>query len=147
MIGVGFDGSHASARALELAAELAVPNGATLRVYAIAQKYPQVPGAPAASSPSVAPTEAAALNGLLHEAVRGLPEEVRALPVFLRGYPARELLEQIEAGVDLLVLGSRPGGPLRRMLHHSVTAAVLEGAGCPVLIAPAGVTAAAPAPA
>jgi nucleotide-binding universal stress UspA family protein len=147
VIGVGYDGTGASARALELAVELAVPNGAALRVYAIAQKYPQVPGAAAASSPPAAPTEAAALNGLLHEAVRDLPDEVRALPVFLRGFPAPELLRQTEAGVDLLVLGSRAGGPVRRMLHHSVTAAVIEGARCPVLIAPAGVTAAVPAPA
>jgi nucleotide-binding universal stress UspA family protein len=141
VIGVGYDGSPAAQEALRLAVDLAIPSGATLRVYAIARKYPQVPGAAAAGAASPVPTEAGALNDLLHRAVRELPAEVRALPVFLRGFPVGELVNASEAGVDLLVLGCRAGGPVRRMLHHSVTAAVLEAAKCPVLIAPLGVAA------
>jgi nucleotide-binding universal stress UspA family protein len=78
---------------------------------------------------------------MLHEAVAGLPAEARALPVFLRGDAADELVKAGEAGVDLMVLGSRGGGPLRRRLHHSVTSTVMKEAGCPVLICPTGVKA------
>jgi nucleotide-binding universal stress UspA family protein len=85
--------------------------------------------------------EAEVLRGMLHEAVADLPSEARALPVFMRGFAAQELVEASEAGVDLLVLGSRGGGPLRRRLHHSVTSTVMQDAKCPVLISPAGVKA------
>lgn len=44
-------------------------------------------------------------------------------------------------GADLVVLGSRAGGPVRRKLHHSVTSAIMERAACPVLIAPSGIKA------
>ncbi|HET7054271.1 MAG TPA: universal stress protein [Solirubrobacterales bacterium] len=52
-----------------------------------------------------------------------------------------DLIEAVDVGVDLLVLGSRMGGPVRRKIHHSVTRAVMERAACPVLIAPSGVKA------
>lgn len=85
------------------------------------------------------PSEAQALRDLLHEVVAELPAEARALPVFLRGNPADELIRATETGVDMLVLGSRPGGPLRRALHSSVSNAVMAQASCPVLICPAGI--------
>ncbi len=136
VVGVGFDGSRASRQALDLAAELAVANGAALRVYAVARKYAHPPAADASGHVPGIPTEAEALREQLHEAVAYLPAEVRALPVFLRGIPAVELTAAVELGVDLLVLGSRPGGPIRRALHSSVSNAVLTAASCPVLIAP-----------
>ncbi len=50
VIGVGYDGSDAALEALRSAADLALANGATLRVYTVARKYAHVPGAPAATS-------------------------------------------------------------------------------------------------
>jgi nucleotide-binding universal stress UspA family protein len=141
VVGVGFDGSPAAHRALDLAAELAVATGAALRVYAVARKYAHPPGADASGHVPGIPTEAEVLREQLHEAIAHLPREARALPVFLRGIPAMELIGAVELGVDLLVLGSRPGGPIRRALHNSVSNAVLLEAGCPVLIAPSGVRA------
>jgi nucleotide-binding universal stress UspA family protein len=91
------------------------------------------------------PSEARALRDLLHEAVAELPAEARALPVFLRVDPANELIRATEAGVDLLVLGSRPGGPLRRTLHGSVSNTLIAAASCPVLVFPAGTRARQPA--
>lgn len=141
VIGVGFDGTRASAEALKTAVDLALPNGAALRVYTVARKYPHVPGASGDERGPGVPTEAEVLRGMLHEAVADLPSEARALPVFMRGFAAQELVEACETGVDLLVLGSRGGGPLRRKAHHSVTNTVMQSARCPVLISPAGVKA------
>ncbi len=141
VVGVGFDGSPAAHRALDIAAELAIANGAALRVYAVARKYAHPPAADASGHVPGPPTEAESLREQLHEAVAYLPSETRALPVFLRGIAAIELIGAVELGVDLLVLGSRPGGPIRRTLHGSVSNAVLQEATCPVLISPVGVKA------
>jgi nucleotide-binding universal stress UspA family protein len=141
VVGVGFDGSRAAHRALEIAAELAVANGAALRVYAVARKYAPPPAADASGHLEGVPTEAESLREQLHEAVAYLPSETRALPVFLRGIPAAELVAAAALGVDMLVLGSRSGGPVRRALHGSVSSAVLREATCPVLISPIGVKA------
>jgi len=141
VVGVGFDGSRAAHRALDVATELALANGAALRVYAVARKYAHPPAADASGHVGGIPTEAESLREQLHEAVAYLPSEARALPVFLRGIPAVELTTAIELGVDLLVLGSRPGGPIRRALHNSVSNAVLLETSCPVLIAPSRVSA------
>lgn len=145
VVGVGYDGSRAAAEALKAAADLAVPNGAALRVYTVARRYAHVPGGDGDSRGPGVPTEAEVLRGMLHEAVAALPSEARALPVFLRGFAADELVNASSLGVDLLVLGSREGGRLRRKLHHSVTSTVMREAKCPVLISPSGVKAPTPA--
>lgn len=145
VIGVGYDGSKAAGEALRTAIGLAVPNGAALRVYTVAEKVPQVP-VPTGSHP--APNTASnseAMRTILHKTVAEVPSEARALPVFLRGFVADELIKACQVGVDLLVLGSREGGPMRRKLHHSVTNAVMERANCPVLISPTGIAAPQPA--
>lgn len=141
VVGVGFDGSRAAHRALDVATELALANGAALRVYAVARKYAHPPAADASGHVGGIPTEAESLREQLHEAVAYLPSEARALPIFLRGIPATELIAAVELGVDMLVLGSRSGGPIRRALHGSVSSAVLQEATCPVLISPIGVEA------
>lgn len=145
VVGVGYDGSGAAGQALRAAVDLAIPNGAALRVYTVARRYAHLPGADGDSRGPGVPTEAEVLRGMLGEAVAALPAEVRAQPVFLRGNAADELIEASDAGVDLLVLGCRRGGPLRRKLHQSVTSAVVQRASCPVLISPTGVKAPAPA--
>jgi nucleotide-binding universal stress UspA family protein len=137
VLGVGFDGSAAARLALETATELAIAGGAALRVYAVARRVPQVHAAQASGHAVVSPTEAEALRGALQKAVAELPAAVRALPVFLRGDPAGELVEAVANGVDMLLLGARAGGPIRRALHGSVTESVLLRAHCPVLITPA----------
>ncbi len=147
VIGVGYDGSDPAGEALRAAAGLAVHNGAALRVYTLARRYPHVPGASGDERGPGVPTEATVLRGILEDAVSALPGEARAQPIFLRGFAAEGLIDATKLGVDLLVLGSRRGGPLRRKLHNSVTSAVIQQAHCPVLISPAGVTAPQLAPA
>lgn len=141
VIGVGYDGSKAAGEALKTAIDLAIPNGAALRVYTVAEKVPQLPVSTGSHPvPSTASTSEA-MGAILHRTVAAIPSEARALPVFLRGFVADELVKASQIGVDLLVLGSRSGGPTRRKLHHSVTNVIMERASCPVLISPAGVTA------
>lgn len=146
VIGVGFDGSPSSRAALDLASELALRNRATIRVFAVAHRLgPLAPAATSATAPaSPAEAELDAVRTALHEAVAALPDETRALPVLLRGAPATELVGAVKAGVDLLVLGSRGGGPVWRAFHGSVSAAVLDAAPCPVLIVPLGLSTAEP---
>lgn len=138
VLGVGFDGSRAAHAALATAADLALAGGAAMRVYTVARRVPQL-HPEASSAPPTTPTEAEALRQALQQAVAALPREARALPVFLRGDPATELIDAVANGVDLLVLGSRPGGPIRRALQGSVTNAVLDAVHCPVLIVPTAV--------
>ena len=136
VIGVAFDGSWAGRQALSAGAELAVPNGAALRVFTVAPKVTR--GALESQAPGV-PTRAEVLQEQLHDAVAELPAEARALPVFLSGFPATELIAAAEDGVDLMVIGSRPGGPVRRALSRSLSNAILADGRCPVLITPTAV--------
>jgi Universal stress protein UspA and related nucleotide-binding proteins len=136
VIGVGYDGSPEAEDALKTATELALHNRAALRVFAVAAP-------PAHSASEHAGIQAAAahtgleLREMLDHAVSELPAEVRAEAIFLRGSPAAELIGAAEKGVDLLVLGSQGGGPLRRTLLGGVSSRVLQGASCPVFISPA----------
>jgi nucleotide-binding universal stress UspA family protein len=50
--------------------------------------------------------------------------------------PAGAILELVNADVDLLLLGSRAYGPVRRALVGSVSSAVVRHAPCPVLVMP-----------
>jgi nucleotide-binding universal stress UspA family protein len=119
------------------ATELAIGNGAALRVYAVAPRIATHPGAPHSQQPGTK-SLAETLREQLHDAVAELPSEARALPVFLWGAPAIELVAAAEAGVDMIVLGSRGGGRVHRALNGGVVGAVIKEAACPVLIAPAG---------
>jgi nucleotide-binding universal stress UspA family protein len=141
VVGVGYDGSHAADEALKIAANLAIHNGAALRVYTVALKRPQMPGGGGDPRGSGLPAEVEFLRQALHDAVAKLPPETRPLPVFMRGFAANELIDAAKLGVDLLVLGSRGGGPIRRTFRHSISNAVLAEASCPVLISPSGVEA------
>jgi nucleotide-binding universal stress UspA family protein len=146
VIGVGYDGSPAAREALQVAAGLAVRNGAALRVYTIVPKSVHALGSGPAGEAKLhgVPVDPDAYRAMLHDAIADLPSEARALPVFLRATPARALIDAAETGVDLMVLGSRKGGPIRRALHGSISDAVMRGAKCPVLISPNGVRAPGP---
>jgi hypothetical protein len=51
---------------------------------------------------------------------------------------AHEELAQLSHHVDLLVVGSRSYGPLRRLLLGSTSAKLVHEAACPVLVLPRG---------
>jgi hypothetical protein len=52
-------------------------------------------------------------------------------------WPADELVD-LSGRVDLIVLGSRAWGPVRRLMLGSVSARLTRAAHCPVLVLPRG---------
>jgi nucleotide-binding universal stress UspA family protein len=115
-VGVGFDGSAESCEALALAGRLARATGAALHVVSVA-------------AAAVAEHEAAArAEGGSYETVAGRPATQ---------------LRRRSADLDLLVVGSRGHGPVRRLLLGSTSTRLVREARCPVLVVPGPVDASA----
>jgi nucleotide-binding universal stress UspA family protein len=133
VLAAGFDGTHEGKAALALAAELAEVAGATLRVITVGAHGPPAP------EPDQSPASAATgldLQEALHVAVAALPDQLRALPIYSRGDPARVVLELAGIGVDLLIVGSRGRGPVGSVLLGSTSSAVIASSPCPVVVVP-----------
>jgi nucleotide-binding universal stress UspA family protein len=122
VVGVALDDRVESRHALAVGREIADRAGAAMRVIAVAR-------------PSAAAGDGV-LAGLLHEAVRSIPRELRSLPVLLHGDPAERLADETGKGLDLLVCGSRGYGPVGAALLGSVSRMLLRHSECPVLIVP-----------
>ena len=134
VLAVGFDGGAESRAALAEAAELAERFGTSLRVIGVATP---VPGpAPGVVGAPPSPEAGGDFQSRLNDAVAGLPDDVRALPIYEKGDPVAKLLEHAGEGIDLLVLGSRGYGPVLRLIAGSVSVRVIRHAPCPVLIVP-----------
>jgi nucleotide-binding universal stress UspA family protein len=144
-LGVAWSEGPESERALAFAVELAERAGSALRLLSVVE--PLGHGAPAS------PAAVGAWSGL-ESTFRGAEEEeagererqlsgiaarlsprLEASFEVLRGFPAQRLIES-SAGLDLLVLGSRGYGPLRRVLLGSVSSPVLRESECPVIVVP-----------
>jgi len=136
VLGVAYDGSPESRVALGFARELAERADATVRVYTVAVPARAVSvGAMAGPLPQEEDAREI-LSRHLEEAVADLPPSLRALPVLLDGDAAKEIAGAAEAGVDLLVTGSRGYGRLGRVLLGSVSSALIDTAPCPVIAIP-----------
>jgi nucleotide-binding universal stress UspA family protein len=127
-IGVGYDASPESEAALAVARELAALHGAALSALTVVEPSPY-----AALGRGVARRETqeqllaearadlAALDGVDGDAVLGL---------------AGEELAAFGARVDLLVVGSRGYGPIRRLMLGSTAAHLAGNARCPLVVLP-----------
>ena len=131
VIAIGFNGRPESRAALEVAAYLGLRAGATLRVIAVG---PTLDGGQRLAQPT--PRIREGLDDELAAAVRDLPPELRALPVFLRGNPALQLWDKAEEGVDLLVIGSGGEGPLVRAWVNDPGTMLMRSAPCPIILTP-----------
>jgi nucleotide-binding universal stress UspA family protein len=143
-IGVGYDATAESETALRTAAGLAAAAGARLRLLSVVE--------PATATWTFAPTawqRGFSIDDLLEELVAEREREIeRALAgieggiasdsEILTGSPAHELAEAAEGELDLLVVGSRGYGPLRRVLLGGVSFQLMRSAGCPLLAVPRG---------
>jgi nucleotide-binding universal stress UspA family protein len=139
-IGVGIDATPESALALVMACELARHTGARLSLHAVADDA--IPGWVGLS---VTPSSADALEELIEgrsAAARDLLdrsleacEGVAADGQVLVGDPAGELILATEL-LDLLVLGSRRWGPVKRLALGSTSEHVIRHTACPVLVPP-----------
>jgi nucleotide-binding universal stress UspA family protein len=75
------------------------------------------------------------LQAALDGAVADLPAGIEARTSLLHGEPSVELIDAAQE-TDLLVLGSRAYGPVRRTLLGSVSAEVMRSCPCCVLVLP-----------
>jgi nucleotide-binding universal stress UspA family protein len=133
-IGVGFDGTPESRQALALAVALA--KSADVRLELLC----------AATAPIPLFAEAALVDGAIVdyrlEAEELISLTVAELDVDAVGKAvvggAVETLVELTHRVDLLVVGSRGWGPIRRILLGSTAARLIREAACPVLVVPRG---------
>ena len=137
LIGVGFDGNPEAREAVRVAERWALRLDALLRLITVIPPLVTLP-------PPVGRTDLGygALVREHYEAIsrRGgslVDDEVEAEPRLTEGDPAAALAEQ-GVELDLLVLGSRGYGPLRRTLLGGVSADVMRSAPCPVIVVPRG---------
>jgi nucleotide-binding universal stress UspA family protein len=72
----------------------------------------------------------------LDTALGGLPAGIRVQPAVRRGAPGKVLTGAARQPGDLLVIGSGPRGPLRRLGGCGVAAYCLAHASCPVVAVP-----------
>ena len=138
-IGSGFDGSPESREALAWAANLARRRRAHLVALAVHTRmaFGGVPTAGVANHQSANDTSRAALYEQLGDAVAARGDGDEASGRLLDGDAVGELAEA-SAELDLLVLGSRGYGPVRRVLFGSVSRALARYAACPVVVVPRG---------
>lgn len=135
-IGVALDGSREAEEALRLGVGLA--QGGSLRVIAVADPLDgMLARAAMLDREQLTQIAEQVAHEHLEEALTQLPDEStvpeRSLPV---GDPVEELRKESDGGLDLLLLGSRSYGPVRRTLLGSVTSDLVADAGCPLLVAP-----------
>jgi nucleotide-binding universal stress UspA family protein len=118
-IGVGYDGSDGSHEALRLADRLAAITGARLRLITVVPHQDGVVEA--------------------RRALEDVAEDCAAPAVAdAAAGDAEHVLAQRSAELDVLVLGSRGWGPVRRLLLGSTSDRVVRDAGCAVLVVPRG---------
>jgi len=139
---LALDGSPSADRAGALVASLAWPAGTTVRVVAALDIAPALWGGPWIPAIPVDADEleeeaVRELTRVLLEAQPGL--EAAGLTVeaeLLRGRPSAAIVDDARIwGPDLVVVGSRGHGPVETAVLGSVSAAVVDHATCPVLVA------------
>jgi nucleotide-binding universal stress UspA family protein len=135
LVGVGYDGGEEARGALGLAAGLARALDAGLRVITATPTVEALaPGRIAKAAPAYAAALGEQLAAELDAATRDL-DDLDVDTALREGDPAAVLADQ-SVELDLLVVGSRRYGPLRRVLVGSVAAEIARSAACPVLVAP-----------
>lgn len=137
-VGCAYDGEREARAALELAQGLVAEVSGTLEiidVLALPSPFPGEHGAYLLPEPweDVQKAVRAELDDALSSADR-----VSAEGLMPEGDPVEQLVGRSEV-LDLLVMGSRGYGPLRRVLLGTVAGQVMREARCPVIIVPRGV--------
>jgi len=126
-IGVGYDGSPESTRALELARRLAAEHQSKLSAF-------QAVSIPAYVYLGVtAPVDADSIQGAVDRAREQIALLAGVEPHAAYGDPVEELT-LYSASLDLLVVGSRGYGPLGRLVYGGVAQRLARTARCPLLV-------------
>ena len=137
-IGVGFDDTPEAWNAVQRAAAIGIAAGASLRIVHALQ--PVV-------APPMVPDQAERLTRELRvrrelalgRAAASVSKDLHAETTLLVGDPVRVLEHEAGEDLDLLVLGSRGYGPVRRVLLGGVSDDVMRRSPCPVLVVPRSV--------
>jgi nucleotide-binding universal stress UspA family protein len=132
IVGVGYDGSEESRLALREAVALARERDAELRVVTV------VPDLTWGEEPLIARDSVKErFRETLDGALAMVPDAVTTAATLELGDPAA-VLARHGVDVDILVVGSRRFGPLRRVLLGSTSADLVRSAPSPVLVVPRG---------
>jgi nucleotide-binding universal stress UspA family protein len=134
-IAVGFDGSNESQAALALATELAKAAGASLRVLSVVAVAVPVAYPGGFERDWVDERERAGLAEVDRACAIAGEHGVVASGETAVGSPAEELAG-LSGEVDLLVVGSRGFGPVKRLLLGSTSDRLVREAACPVIAVP-----------
>ena len=139
---LAIDGSRESAVAVDTAASLAWPAGASLEVVTVVPSAVELLGGPwMVPARSVVPD---VRERLLVESRRLIDEAadlirrpgLDVVTSVLHGRAASAITDEAtRTGADLIIVGARGHGTLERMLIGSVSAEVVDQAHCPVLVA------------
>lgn len=138
-IGVAYDDSAESRVALAAAASLSLRVHAALSVISVATPSPFSYGGAfeVLTAQEYETGERKHKQLALDRAIDRLPSELPSESHLLVGDAAQALAEEAEE-LDLLVIGSRGYGPLRRVLLGGVSSRLMHTAPCPMLIVPRG---------
>ena len=138
-LGVAFDGSSEAWAALETGIGFAARLHASLTVLTVAEppRYGYAASLSVLTAGEYETYEQEDKRRILDGALARVPDGVPVEGRLLNG-PAGPCLQDAAADLDLLVIGSRGYGPLRRTLLGSVAAGVMNSAECPVLVLPRG---------
>lgn len=135
-IGVAFDGSPESWTALETGIALTARlHGSILLVTAAMPPQYGYGSLALLSEGALQNAEQRSKQRTLRMAAERIPAGIQAETRLLNGDPARVIAEVTDE-LDLLLMGSRGYGPLRRTLLGSVAAGVIGRAACPVAVLP-----------
>jgi nucleotide-binding universal stress UspA family protein len=138
-IGVGFDGSPESWVALETAIAFAELGDGELTVISVADypKYSYATVWTALTAGEFEDAERAEMRRTQELALDRVPPSMTAHGRLLTGSPGA-LLAETSADVDLMVVGSRGHGPLRRTLLGSTARKLVSASRSPLLVMPRG---------
>lgn len=141
VVGVAFDGSEEAGNALREGVGLARSLEATVRLVCVVPPPDMFLDPfryyPPDSAGDIAAYDREELRRMLDGAAEPVPDELRAEAVLMEGRPA-DLIKAAGGSFDLLVMGSRAYGPMRRVLLGSTAVEVMRDAPCPVLVVPRG---------
>ena len=140
IIGVAYDTSPEADHALSTGAELARASGGSLHIISVVDfpfVYVDPPIVDEEGRKSYVQSVKTELTERLDAARARVADNLAVSTEVVDGGPAAELA-RADRGLDLLVMGSRGYGPVRRVLLGSTVAGVIADASFPVLIVPRG---------